>query len=1475
MQKETTNYSGLEIAVIGMACQFPGSENIEAFWENLKAGNEGIVHLTKEELLEQGIGEDVIKSPGFVGVNGYLKNKEYFDNHFFHFTPHEAKVLDPQIRVFFQTAWNALEDAGINPEVYNGRIGIYAGGRDNPTWQAYTTISNDPTKVDSFTLGQYNNKEFLSTLLSYKFNLRGPAVFVATACSTSLVALHQAGRALLLGDADVCLAGGVSVAPSLTPGYFHKEGMIMSSDGKCRAFSEGSDGTVGGEGSGVVVLKRLKDALRDGDQIYALIKGSAINNDGKRKVGYSAPSIDGQVDCIRRAHAISKIDASGISYIEAHGTATKLGDPIEVQALNEVFGNHEGQICKIGSVKSNIGHTGTAAGIAGFIKTALSLKNQAIPPSLHVTNPNPEIPFSDGPIRVNTALSEWNTQPGTVRRAGVSSFGIGGTNAHVVLEEAPEKKPAPKDQSTVIMVSGMNLSAAIANKQALAEWLTAHPESSLMNVAYTMRKRKHFEYRIAVTADSIQNATSQLQTRKPIVGKVGHQVVFMCSGQGSQYSKMAFGLYREHALFREWIDKGLAIAADYSDAPFRALLFDEHSDQEQINELENSLPLMFIVEYAMAQLLIHQGIVPSKLIGHSSGEYVAACLSGIFSYQAGLRLVIQRSKLMQRAEEGQMLSVPLSEEELLPLLNTNLSLTAVNGPDLCVIGGTATAIDAFSYQLSGLGYDCKVLKATRAAHSYFMDPILEDFRTVLEQVTFHPPTIPVISNVTGIELTAEQAVSVEYWCDHLRKTVRFSKGIETLLRSEHHSFIEIGPGQTLCNFVRQQAPSRLIVQTIRHPKNPVDDQFFYLEVLGNLWENGFAIDFGTNESNDCSVISLPGYQFDRIKYPVIADMEAIKQLIGVQLNQEDTSDNLGYYTESWQQTTPIARQTGSTDRWIVCIASDNPFGRAVQEQLRSTSSNVYLVWRGTNTVQLSADEFSLNTASDNCFNELLQLVHSSLEGEGEVIYCAPEIGASNQETRFVSESDYFFDLTNCVKAMEEAQHKQQIRFTIVTQEAHTVSGNETVRPEHAMLYGAFKVLSQECMQLSMRYIDVLGSTESIPQLMAELNSFGSENEIALRWGKRWMRSLMKLPASTKTTLEPKQHGLALITGAPGGMARVLTEYLGTQHAMKIGLIGRSPLTAEWTEELNRLGIEYTFCQADMNDKEAIFAATQSITSKYGTTIDVLFHAAGIGDYAGLLLGRKKQESLDVLAPKTNGTKYLFEALKSCTIEQTVLCSSRAVEVAPVGQVAYVAGNEYLNAVAKSRPNTVSIGWEAWKEIGMAIKSTELAGKDANHLDDALTNAEALEALNVSIASNLPYVIVSRKNLHQLISEYKNRVQSVAEADTVVEIGVQSRSHLKSEFIAPENDLETQLQQLWSEFFGMENIGVEDDFFELGGDSLKLMRMHRTICSTFQIKFELVELFIHFKIRPLANFLIQSGLIEKTEETAKEIETIKF
>jgi phthiocerol/phenolphthiocerol synthesis type-I polyketide synthase E len=870
------------IAIIGMSGRFPKARTLEQFWQKIRNGEELITFFTDQELLDDGIDPALLTNPHYVKACGMLQDHDMFDATFFGYSPREAEIIDPQQRFFLLCGWEALESAGYVSDAYTGRIGVFAGSGIN-TYFYNNLLANREylATVNQFQVFTSNDKDYLPTRLAYKLDLRGPAFGIQTACSTSLVAIHVACQNLLYGECDIAVAGAVTITFPQTRGYSYNEGEISSPDGHCRTFDSNSRGTVRSSGIGVVILKRLEDAMNDRDVIHAVIRGSAINNDGARKVGFTAPSVDGQAEAISEALTIADVAAETISYIEAHGTATPLGDPIEVAALKQAFqaSTDKKGFCRIGSLKSNLGHMDTAAGMGGLIKTALALKHGEIPPSLHFEQPNPQLDLANSPFVVNTKLTQWERGE-TPRRAGVSSFGIGGTNAHVILEEAPAPLPSGESRPwQLLLLSAKTRTALETVTDNLVSYLKEHPDVPLADVAYTLQVgRRHFQHRRMLVCRDSEEAIRALEkrdherVRTQFQEQTKRPVTFLFSGQGSQYIQMAQDVYATEPVFREQVDICSRLLQPHLGLDLRSVIFSTQQTDEaarSLNQTYLTQPALFTIEYALSKLWMAWGLQPQAMIGHSIGEYVAACLAGVFSLEDALFLVSMRGRLMQETSKGAMLSVALSARDLSPyLMHSDLALAAVNAPALCVVSGSLHDIEQMQQRLQEEGIQTRRLHTTHAFHSAQMDPILEAFRQQIRKVAFHPPTLPYISNVTGNWITPAEATDPHYWTRHLRQTVLFADGIQTLEAGT--AFLEVGPGRTLSTLTLQclnTSPELAAFSSIRHPDDQQNDSAFLLNTLGKLWLAGVRIDWSAvAEHERRNRLALPTYPFELQRY---------------------------------------------------------------------------------------------------------------------------------------------------------------------------------------------------------------------------------------------------------------------------------------------------------------------------------------------------------------------------------------------------------------------------------------------------------------------------------------------------------------------------------------------------------------------------------------------------------------------------------
>jgi acyl transferase domain-containing protein/thioesterase domain-containing protein len=870
------------VAIIGTAIRFPGAKSLDELWKNLCGGVESITFFD-DDRLDASVGMELKKIPAYVKARGVIEDVDKFDAMFFNISPREAQIMDPQARLFLELSAAALEDACYVPDAYQGLVGIFGGTGFN-TYFVNHVLPNQGLVELFGTHATYlaNSPDYLATRVSYKLDLRGPSVSVYTGCSTSLVAVCQAFDSLQSYQCDLAIAGGVFVQCPLNTGYLYQEGEIFSPDGHCRPFDEKAAGTVFSDGAGFVVLKRADEAIRDNDHIYAIIRGAALNNDGSDKVSFTAPSVSGQAAVISQAHANARINPEAIIYHEAHGTGTRLGDPIEIEALRKAFGSktRKKQFCAIGSVKANLGHLDAAAGIAGLIKAVLVLAHKEVPPSINYDKPNPQIDFENSPFYVNRQPVCLGSSPGPPL-ASVSSFGVGGTNSHLVLEEAPHRKPSCKaDAWNIIPISAKTDNGRSKYVNQLANFLRTNKDASLSDVAFTFQLgRKHFKHRNFVVCRNLDDAVRKLESihtsHREDCAVPNHlgEVVFMFTGQGSQYVDMGKELYLHEPVFRDVVDLSStllkpSLGFDLREVLYPGNLTSEHVEK-QINQTAVAQPALFVIEYALAKLLESWGVRPGAMVGHSIGEYVAACLAGVFDLDSALAIVAARSRFMQEMQPGAMLAVAASEARVFPMLNNKVGMAVVNAPELCVVSGEFSGIEELERQLDREKIGHKRLLTSHAFHSHMMEPAACRLSEEIARYELHPPRLPFLSNLSGGWITREQATNPDYWADQLRRAVRFRDCLETMGKDEGRIWLEVGPGNTLCTLARQHFRSSLyrIVPTMRRPSEKKSDSEFILRSLGELWSAGVDIDWhGFNRNRDGRRMPLPTYPFERTRH---------------------------------------------------------------------------------------------------------------------------------------------------------------------------------------------------------------------------------------------------------------------------------------------------------------------------------------------------------------------------------------------------------------------------------------------------------------------------------------------------------------------------------------------------------------------------------------------------------------------------------
>ncbi len=1525
------------IAVIGIGGRFPGARNIEQLWQNLKDGVESISVFTEKEMLASGVDPTWMKIPGYVNAGCVLDDIDLFDAVFFGFSARDAEIMDPQQRLFLECAWESLEVAGYDPSTYPGMIAIFGGSEQSTYLHQLYAYPDRLAYADSTVLLMGNDKDYLATQVSYKLNLTGPSITVQTACSTSLVAVCLACQSLWSYQSDMALAGGVCVSVPQKTGYWYQPGGILSPDGHCRTFDAQGQGTVVGNGVSMVVLKRLADALEDGDHIYAVIKGAALNNDGSLKVGFSAPSMEGQAQAIAMAQAMAGVNPETIGYVEAHGTATLLGDPIEFAALNYVFRNRTSKkgFCALGSLKSNVGHLASAAGAAGLIKTVLMLENKMLVPSLNFKQPNPQIDFANSPFYVNTTLKEWNDSGGP-RRAAVSSFGVGGTNAHVVLEEAPEVEASVSHRSGHLLVLSAKTSASLERAtDRLAAHLKEHPELNLADVAYTMQVgRQAFKHRRMLVLDKAgDDPVRALEVRDPqrvltaAIESQDRPLVFMFSGQGTQYVNMGLQLYKDEPEFRKQVDVCCEGLRPHLGLDLREVLYPQGiAIEEMTRKLTRTTfaqPALFTIEYALAKLWMSWGVWPVAMIGHSIGEYVAACLAEVVSLEDALRLIALRGQLMDGMPTGAMLAIPLSEEEAAPLLNGDLSLAAVNSPSLCVISGTTEAVDRVTAQLAGRGLQCRRLHTSHAFHSYLMEPVIEPFTEQVKTITLNPPKIPYVSNLTGTWVTPEVATDPNYWGRHLRQAVRFADGMREMLTAPEAIYLEVGPGQVLSTLVRQQPdklPSHVVLSSMATAQEAQSDVSILLNTLGRLWLHGTRIYWpGFSAHEKLKRVPLPTYPFDRQCYWIGPSErpDAAEQTGAMPDVTIDRDISKWFYSPSWRpaissSTARDSDRSAKAARWLI-FSDTCGVGAQMARRLGERGQEVVLVTTGQQFARIDDQTYSIRPDDYSDYDSLLKLLRAEDKLPQMIAHLwsvtREESSSGGVEAFERYQPLGFYSLIFLAQALEKHVGAARVDIGFITNQVQAVIGDENMCPAKATGLGCCKVIPQEFPNITCRNIDLTiedidkeSNKKLIDLLITELTDEPFEAVIAYRKGRRWVQTFerVELPAPVEESTRIRPGGVYVITGGLGNIGLLLAESMAEVAPVKLILTGRSafpdrPHWEHWVEEqgkddpltgkilrllkLEELGSEVAVFSADAGDLEQMREVIAQACERFGP-INGVIHGAGNTSEDGFLpVSKVDFDAGDgQFRPKAHGAIILQELFEGQPLDFFYLLSSLSGVLGGLGLLAYASANIFLDALATERNQTesvpwISVNWDAWQFVA----DEELYRRTAANWVDFILPSDGKEAFRRTLDGAQRQVIVSTSDLQARVEQWIN-LRSLRESQSAQAqpTAAHTRPNLSTEYVAPGTAVQQTVATIWEQLLGVNPIGIYDKFFELGGHSLLAIQLISRVREAFGVELPPQRIFETPTIAQLSESIerdIEQASVDQEQQEQERMEEL--
>jgi acyl transferase domain-containing protein len=1520
---------GESIAVIGMAGRFPGAGGLDEFWRNLIEGRESIISFSDEEVAAAGIEEAIYNLPGYVKAGSVLDDIEMFDAQFFGFNPRDAEIMDPQQRIFVENSWECMESAGYNPEECGGLVGVYAGlDMSTYLYQIYANLDK-LAFIDPFQLTVGNDKDHIATQTAYRLNLHGPAITVQTACSTSLVAVCLACQSLLARQCDMALAGGAGISIPQRRGYYYLPGSILSPDGHCRTFDASAQGTVLGSGVGVVLLKRLADALVDSDTIRAVIPGYALNNDGATKVGYTAPSLEWQAQAIATAQAMAGVHPESITYLEAHGTATALGDPIEVAALTKVFRASTGkkQYCAIGSLKSNVGHLSSAAGIAGFIKTVLSLENRRIPPSLHYRQPNPGIDFGSSPFFVNTKLCDWDSPKGVPRRAGVSSFGVGGTNAHVIVEEAPKpRKSGPSRSVQLICLSARTETALETITDNAVRYLTSNPRVNLADVGYTYNTgRKACSHRriiVAATKD-VDGAREALRTRDPNRSvtmrsdSTDRPVMFMFSGEGSQYPNMGAGLYAQEPVFQKEIDRCCELLCSHLGFDLREALYPASSKLisavERLNQTDVTELALFVTEYALARLWMQWGVKPKGMIGHSIGEYVAACLAGVVSLEDALALVAVRGQLMASVQQGAMLAVNLSEAEVQPYLSDDVCLAASNAPGVCTLSGPNDRIEYLEQCFGPMGVLCRRLHTSHAFHSKMVEPILEEFGRRVRQVRPMAPQLEYLSNLTGTWITADEACDPDYWVRHLRNTVRFGDSLRRALSDADWALLEVGPGQTLAAVARSQGlPAKPVVTSLPSVRFETSDLDYIVKSLGTLWASGGAVDFRMFYSGERRRrIMLPTYPFERTRYWIGTADKPVPVEEGNPRSMRDVSD--WCYRPIWKPAHGSSRKhrTGAAargSRYLVFMDPAEKPGAQLIDQLRTSGAAVTTVVAGPAFVAVDETSYTIRPDERSDYQVLFRDLAAAGQMPSVIVHlwnvaeAAKIPGAERFEEWQVRG---FHSLLRIAKALVGQSISDTIRVVVFTTGLQMVNGDEPVNVNAAPLLGPCKVIPQEYPGLWLSNVDFDArefGADLADQMFAELTAERPEPTVAYRKHCRLVQDYeqLRLTAPDGTGVRLRHKGVYLITGGLGNIGLTLAKALAETVKARLVLVGRSetPSRERWESiaqtgsgdvarrvrkllELEELGATVLVCSADVTDRGAMCGVIEQAIQRFDAINGVIHGAANLSASAFTSIGDIDELIANTqFAPKVEGVVILDELLRDHDLDFILLLSSLSAVLGGLNLTAYASANLFLDSFAASKNQTssarwISVNWDAWQ-----FPEVEAHQKG----DSSILPSEGAEAFRRIIELAPPRVVISTTNLRDRLARWieLESVRSTEQTTATVAGGgstkpdsaMYTRPHLSSQYAPPTNKIEKRMVPVWEQLLGVAPIGIHDKFFDLGGHSLLAIQFMSSLREIFRIELPVQHLFESPTISQLA-VIIERSIEEqqkREQQSAEEMLT---
>jgi acyl transferase domain-containing protein len=1470
----------------------------------------------------------------------------------------EAKTLDPQHRILLELAHEALENAGCDPERHSGRIGVFTGSAMNTYFM--NSGLNGRFAEDYIPTLIGNDKDFLSTRISYKLNLKGPSITIQTACSTSMVAVHLARQSLLSEETDMALAGAISVRVPHRAGYFYDGGGVVSPEGQVRAFDAKANGTVFGSGGGVLVLKRLADALTDGDTIHAVIKGSAVNNDGSEKAGYTAPGVNSQADVVVEALANAGVEADSISYVEAHGSGTPVGDPIEVRALAKAFRTftQRSGYCAIGSVKTNVGHLDVAAGVAGMIKTVLALKHRKLPPSLHFSEANPEIDFPATPFYVNTHLREWISDG--PRRAGVMSTGMGGTNAHVVLEEPPDPGVSTRAGPPHLLTLSAKTETALDHAtHRLREYLERHDSVNMSDVAFTLQAgRKAFPQRRCLVCADREDAVTALgqQSSKRVlsaeIDESRRPVILLLPGIGDHYVGMAHDLYETRPVFKQEIDRCSRILESHLGVDIRNIIYPssrswkkegkrkgidlkqmlgrktdalEDPDSKKLNQTLLAQPALFTIEYAMTRLWQSLGITPDAIVGHSMGEYVAACLAGVLSLEDSLRLIATRAKLVNELPQGAMLAVTLAENELFPLLPEGLSISLINGPRLCVVAGAPDVVAGFEAKLNDKSIICRHVQNAHAFHSRMLDAIVKPFEAEVKRVKLNEPAIPYISNVTGKWISRSEATDPAYWAAHANHAARFNDALHALWQFKNPLLLEAGPGRTLGVLAMQHPESRdggdpVSVSSIRHDYENQSDAEFLWHAIGRVWLAGVAIKWENAHDGRRRRVPLPTYPFQRQNYwlETTVTPKPIRDEGRGRVIHKNLDSSQWLYVPSWKRLLPraagiqrTALQMERTGTWLV-FADESGFASTLIARLESAGHDVITVRAGDDFQQIDSRTFTIEPTESQHYDSLIRTLQAAESLPGRIVHAWSIAGIPSAQPdgdRFTqAQTPGFYSLLFLARALAAHNVGHDIELFTLSNNVHEVCGSETLCAEKATLLGPCRVIRQEYPNLRVKSIDldaseISGGHESAADfVIGEFLDPDASLFVAYRNSQRWVQTYEPVVSgnTSRTRSSFRENGAYLITGGLGSIGIAISEYLARNYRARLVLVGRSNLPAResWNDylrshqaddpiaakitairQIEGSGGAVLYLNASVAEPAAMRRVIAEAYRHFGALHGVIHGAGVVGDGGYLEIKDSQPDRCEGhFQTKAHGLLVLEELLDGKELDFCLLMSSLTSVLGGIGQAAYASANIYMDAFARRHNRTssapwLSVNWDVWRLEHTTMDS----GRSTTLKELGMNAAEAMAMMETVLTmKSAGQLVVSTGDLGARIDQWIKLESLNARSATTAASPNRSAPSISSgrtNHDSPRDETEQQIARIWQEALGLDEVGIHDNFSQLGGHSLLAIRIVSELRRAFQIDLPMRALFDAPTIAELARCIkgqIITEIETLTDEEARQL-----